>query len=74
MFPNGAGGAPNKRFVTVITDQVTDTVVKVDKTGAPNGPTSTTTGGSSTLDDTLKKITDNVDRIVEQKQINPSGV
>jgi hypothetical protein len=57
----------------VITDsQVTDTVVK-DKIGGPSGPTTTTTGGSSSLDETLKKITDNVDRTVEQKQINPSG-
>jgi len=32
----------------------------------------TTTGGSSSLDDTLKKITDNVDRTVEQKQVNPT--
>ena len=32
----------------------------------------TTTGGSSTLDDTLKKITDNVERTVEQKQVNPT--
>mgnify|MGYP003863479857 CR=1 FL=1 len=73
MFPNGAGGAPDKRYVKVITDsQVTDTVVK-DKIGGPSGPTTTTTGGSSSLDETLKKITDNVDRTVEQKQINPSG-
>ncbi|MEY3110395.1 MAG: hypothetical protein RL079_1080, partial [Verrucomicrobiota bacterium] len=48
------------------------TVVK-DKIGGPSGPTTTTTGGSSSLDETLKKITDNVDRTVEQKQINPSG-
>lgn len=74
MFPNGAGGAPNKTYVKVITDQVTDTVVKVDKTGAPGAPMNTTSGGSSSLDDTLKKITDNVDRTVEQKQINGSGV
>jgi hypothetical protein len=72
MFPNGAGGAPNKTFVKVITDQMTDTFVKVDKTGAPIGPVTTTTGGSSTLDDTLKKITDNVERTVEQKQVNPT--
>jgi hypothetical protein len=71
MFPNGAGGAPDKRFVTVITDQAPVPVVK-GKPGAPDGPTTTTTGGSSSLDDTLKKITDNVDRSVEQKQINPT--
>jgi hypothetical protein len=57
----------------VITDsQVKETVVK-GKLGAPGAPTTTTTGGSSSLDETLKKITDNVDRTVEQKQINPSG-
>jgi len=72
MFPNGPGGAPDKRYVKVITDsQVTETVVK-GKTGGPNGPTTTTTGGSSSLDETLKKITDNVDRTVEQKQVNPT--
>ena len=72
MFPNGPGGAPDKRYVKVITDsQVTETVVK-GKTGGPIGPTTTTTGGSSSLDETLKKITDNVDRTVEQKQSNPT--
>jgi hypothetical protein len=73
IFAGGIGGAPNKSFGTVITGaQVTDTVAKDDKVGAPNGPTNTTTGGSSSLDDTLKKITDNVDRTVEQKQVNPT--
>lgn len=72
MFPNGPGGAPDKRYVKVITDsQVTETVVK-GRIGGPNGPTTTTTGGSSSLDETLKKITDNVDRTVEQKQVNPT--
>jgi hypothetical protein len=72
MFPNGAGGAPNKDYVKVITEQVT-VIVKKPEPG-PNGQTSTTTGGSSTLDETLKKITDNVERTVEQKQVNGSGV
>ena len=73
IFAGGIGGAPNKSFGTVITGaQVTDTVAKDPKVGAPNGPTNTTTGGSSSLDDTLKKITDNVDRTVEQKQVNPT--
>jgi hypothetical protein len=73
IFGGGIGGAPNKSFGTVIADsQVTDTVAKEDKVGAPGGPMNTTTGGSSSLDDTLKKITDNVDRTVEQKQINPT--
>ena len=72
MFPNGAGGAPNPLYVKVITEQVT-VIVDKPKPG-PSGPVTTTTGGSSTLDETLKKITDNVERTVEQKQINPSGV
>ena len=74
IFGGGIGGAPNKGFGTVITDsQVTDAVAKESKVGAPGGPMNTTTGGSSSIDETLKKITDNVDRTVEQKQINPSG-
>jgi hypothetical protein len=73
IFAGGIGGAPNKTFGTVISGtQVTDTVAKEDKTGAPGAPMNTTTGGSETLDATLKKITDNVDRTVEQKQVNPT--
>ena len=73
IFGGGVGGTPNKNFGTVISDsQVTDTVAKEDKTGAPGAPMNTTTGGSETLDATLKKITDNVDRTVEQKQVNPT--
>jgi len=73
IFPNGPGGAPNKDFVTSITNPLPADVIvtRVGQSG-PNGPTNTTTGGSSSLDDTLKKITDNVDRTVEQKQINPT--
>lgn len=73
IFAGGIGGAPNKSFGTVISgSHVTDTVAKEDKTGAPGAPMNTTTGGSETLDATLKKITDNVDRTVEQKQVNPT--
>lgn len=73
IFGGGVGGAPNKSYGTVISDsQVSDTVAKEDKVGAPGAPMSTTSGGSSTLDDTLKKITDSVDRTVEQKQVNPT--
>lgn len=73
IFGGGIGGAPNKGFGTVISDsQVSDTVAKEDKVGSPGAPMNTTTGGSSTLDETLKKITDNVDRTVEQKQVNPT--
>ena len=73
IFPNGPGGAPNKNLVTSITDPLpADVVVTRVGQNGPNGPTSTTSGGSSSLDDTLKKISDNVDRTVEQKQINPT--
>ena len=73
IFPNGPGGAPNKAFAAVITDPLpADVVVTRVGQNGPNGPMSTTSGGSSSLDDTLKKISDNVDRTVEQKQINPT--
>ena len=73
IFGGGLGGAPNKHFGTALSDsQAPDTVAKEDKTGAPGAPMNTTTGGSETLDATLKKITDNVDRTVEQKQVNPT--
>ena len=75
IFPNGPGGAPSKTFVTVVTDpQPSDGLVPRVGQNGPNGPTSTTSGGSSSLDDTLKKITDNVDRTVEQKQVNPTPI
>ncbi len=97
IFGGGVDGAPAKGFGVVISGaQVTDTVAKEDKSGAPGGPTNTTTGGSSasdgsapvpgimaaataggatTLDATLKKITDNVSRMVEAKQVHvtPTG-
>jgi len=76
---------------------VTGTLAKEDKSNAPSGPTSTTTGGSTTsdgsapvpgimasaaapgtttLDASVKKITDNVQRMVEmsQLQVTPSGI
>lgn len=73
IFAGGIGGAPSKNFGTVISEsQVIDDVAKEDKKFAPGAPMNTTTGGSETLDATLKKITDNVDRTVEQKQVNPT--
>jgi hypothetical protein len=73
IFGGGVGGAPNKNFGTVIADaQVSDTVAKEDKTGSPGAPMSTSTGGSSSLDDALKRIGDSVDRTVEQHQVNPT--
>ena len=75
--------APVKEFDMVTKGTQEATVAgKKDAIVAPSAPMSTTTGGSrsgddtvsTTLDGTLKKITDNVERTVEQKQINPSGV
>ena len=72
IFTGGIGGRPNKTFGTVVTD-LPPPPPKPKGDGLV-GPATTTTGGSTTLDDTLKKITDNVDRTVEQKQVNGSGV
>jgi hypothetical protein len=73
IFAGGVGGEPAKGFGSVISEsQVSDDIVKVGKANAPNGPTSTSNGGSSSLDDALKTISDNVDRTVEQKQVNPT--
>jgi len=97
IFADGIDGAPVKGLGFVITGaQVTGTLAKEDKSNAPSGPTSTTTGGSTTsdgsapvpgimasaaapgtttLDASIKKITDNVQRMVEAKQlqVTPSG-
>jgi hypothetical protein len=73
----GGSSEPAKGFGSVISDQqVTDDVVKVGKMNAPNGPASTSNGGSSSLDDTLKKLGENVDRSVEKTQTigTPTGV
>ena len=72
IFTGGIGGRPNKTFGTVVTD-LPPPPPKPKGDGLV-GPATTTTGGSTTLDDTLKKITDNVDRTVEQKQVNGSEV
>ncbi len=98
IFADGIDGAPVKGLGFVITGaQVTGTLAKEDKSNAPSGPTSTTTGGSTTsdgsapvpgimasaaapgtttLDASIKKITDNVQRMVEAKQlqVTPSGI
>jgi hypothetical protein len=98
IFADGVDGAPVKGLGLVITGaQVTGTLAKEDKSNAPSGPTSTTTGGSTTsdgsapapgimasaaapgtttLDASVKKITDNVQRMVEmsQLQVTPSGI
>jgi len=73
IFPNGAA-EPAKSFGQVITDsQVTDTKVAESKTGAPGAPASSSNGGGgTTMDDNLKRISDNVNRSVEQKQVNPT--
>jgi hypothetical protein len=73
IFPNGAA-EPAKAFGQVITDApVTDDKVAQSKAGAPGAPVSSSNGGGgTTMDDNLKRISDNVNRSVEQKQINPT--
>jgi hypothetical protein len=57
----------------VVSDNpVTDDKVAENKAGAPGAPLSSSNGGGTTMDDNLKKISDNVNRSVEQKQINPT--
>jgi hypothetical protein len=73
IFPNGAS-EPAKSFGQVVSDNpVTDDKVAENKAGAPGAPLSSSNGGGgTTMDDNLKKISDNVNRSVEQKQINPT--
>jgi hypothetical protein len=73
IFPNGAS-EPAKTFGQVITDgPVADGKVAGSKVGAPGAPVSSSNGGGgTTMDDNLKKISDNVNRSVEQKQLNPT--
>ena len=73
IFPNGAT-EPAKGFGQVITDsQVTDLKVAESKAGAPGAPLSSSNGGGGTMDDNLRRISDNVDRSVEQRQLDPSA-
>ena len=74
IFPNGAT-EPAKPFGQVVSESpVTDDKVADDKAGAPGAPLSSSNGGGGTqMDANLKKITDNVHRSVEQKQLDPSG-
>jgi len=74
IFPNGAA-EPAKAFGQVVSESpVTDDKVPESKAGAPGAPLSSSNGGGGTqMDDNLKKITDNVNRSVEQKQLDPSG-
>jgi len=73
VFAGGVGGEPAKGFGTVIAEsQVSDDIAKDDKKNAPGAPMNTSNGGSSSLDDTLKRIGDSVDRSVEQPQVNPT--
>jgi hypothetical protein len=73
IFPNGAS-EPAKSFGQVVSDNpVTDDKVAENKAAAPGAPLSSSNGGGgTTMDDNLKKISDNVNRSVEQKQINPT--
>jgi hypothetical protein len=74
IFPNGAL-LPAKGFGQVVSESpVTDEKVVESKAGAPGAPLSSSNGGGGTMmDDNLKKITDNVNRSVEQTQLNPSA-
>ncbi len=74
IFPNGAL-LPAKGFGQVVSESpVTDEKVVESKAGAPGAPLSSSNGGGgTTMDDNLKKITDNVNRSVEQTQLNPSA-
>jgi hypothetical protein len=74
IFPNGAT-EPAKAFGQVVSESpVTDDKVADNKAGAPGAPLSSSNGGGGTqMDANLKKITDNVNRSVEQKQLDPSG-
>jgi hypothetical protein len=76
VFPGGSD-VPAKGFGSVITDrQPSDDVAKSGKKNAPNGPTTTSSGGSTSLDETLRKLGENVDRSVESQQVfgtNPGG-
>jgi hypothetical protein len=74
IFPNGAT-EPAKPFGQVVSETpVTDDKVAESKAGAPGAPLSSSNGGGGTqMDDNLKKITDNVNRSVEMRQLNPSG-
>ena len=73
IFPNGATD-PAKSFGQVITDSPdTEQKLAESKVGAPGAPLSNSNGGGgTTMDDNLKKISDNVNRSVEQKQVNPT--
>jgi hypothetical protein len=73
IFPNGAT-EPAKSFGQVITDSPdTEQKLAESKVGAPGAPLSNSNGGGgTTMDDNLKRISDNVNRSVEQKQINPT--
>jgi hypothetical protein len=73
IFPNGAV-EPAKGFGQVITDSpVPGVKVAESKAGAPGAPVSSSNGGGGTMDDNLRKISDNVNRTVEQKQLDPSA-
>ncbi len=73
--PSNVMNLPAKGFGQVVSESpVTDEKVVESKAGAPGAPLSSSNGGGgTTMDDNLKKITDNVNRSVEQTQLNPSA-
>jgi hypothetical protein len=75
IFPNGAS-EPAAGLGQVVGDRGEDKgKVAQSKAGAPGAPVSSSNGGGgTTMDDNLRRLSDNVNRSVEQKQLDPSAV
>ncbi|MEO0040284.1 MAG: hypothetical protein RIS38_1232 [Verrucomicrobiota bacterium] len=73
IFPNGAT-EPAAALARVVGDRDEDKgKVAQSKAGAPGAPVSSSNGGGGTsMDDNLRRLSDNVNRSVEQKQLNPT--
>lgn len=69
---SGPNGEPDPIIVTTILDVRPGE--KITNRPPPKPESMTATGGGTTLDETLKKITDNVERSVESSQLPVSGV
>lgn len=70
IFPNGAT-EPAPGFGQVISDSPAP--IAKSKDGAPGAPLSSSNGGGgTTMDDNLRRLSDNVNRSVEQRQLNPT--
>ena len=72
IFPNGSA-EPAAAFSQVVGER-RDEKSAQNKAGAPGAPASSSNGGGgTTMDDNLRRLSDNVNRSVEQKQLDPSG-